>query len=134
MHRLFLDANVLFSAAYQDDAECAAFWRLPNVELITSAYAIEEARRNLTGAERLERLGALAAKTRIVATPAVAEVPRGIQLREKDRPILASALASGATHLVTSDRRDFGPYFGRRVGRLRIVATNRYLKARRERR
>jgi len=134
VQRLFLDANVLFSAAYEDHAECAGFWGLPNVELITSAYAIEEARRNPTGADRLERLGALAARMRIVATPAVAEVPRGIQLREKDRPILASALASGATHLVTSDRRDFGRYFGKRIGRLRIVATNQYLKARLEKR
>ena len=134
MERLFLDANVLFSAAYKEGAVCAALWRLPNVELITSGYALEEARRNLVGADRLERLGALAARMRVVPTPAVAEVPRGIELREMDRPILASALASGATHLLTGDHRDFGPYLGKRVGRLRIVAMREYLKARREKR
>ena len=134
MERLFLDANVLFSAAYKEGAVCAALWRLPDVELITSGYALEEARRNLAVADRLERLAALAAQMRIVATPAVAEVPKGIELREKDRPILASALASGATHLVTGDLRDFGPYFGKRVGRLRIVAMREYLKSRLEKR
>lgn len=134
MHRLFLDANVLFSAAYKEGAVCAALWRLPDVELITSGYALEEARRNLAVPDRLERLGALAERMRIVPTPAVAEVPKGIELPEKDRPILASALASGATHLLTGDLRDFGPYFGKRVGRLRIVATRQYLKSRLEKR
>lgn len=48
MDVLFLDANVLFSAAYRDDAQIARLWDLDDVELITSHYAADEARRNLT--------------------------------------------------------------------------------------
>lgn len=47
MDRLFLDANILFSAAYRPDAGLRRLWEVPNVELVTSAYAGEEARRNL---------------------------------------------------------------------------------------
>ncbi len=47
MDRLFLDANVLFSAAYRDDAGVQRLWSAPNSELVTSDYAIEEAIRNL---------------------------------------------------------------------------------------
>jgi len=44
MDRLFLDANVLFSAAYMADARLRELWRLRDVELWTSRYALEEAR------------------------------------------------------------------------------------------
>ncbi len=59
MDRLFLDANVLFSAAYREDAGLVELWKLEDVELVTSAYAFEEARRNLTDDEQIERLQAL---------------------------------------------------------------------------
>jgi uncharacterized protein len=45
--RVFLDANILFSAAYRPNAGLRLIWQVPNVELVTSAYAVEEARRNL---------------------------------------------------------------------------------------
>jgi hypothetical protein len=54
--RPFLDANVLFAAAYRDGAVVQRLWDLPNVELVTSAYAIEEARRNLETAVQRVRL------------------------------------------------------------------------------
>lgn len=47
MDRVFLDANVLYSAAYSRDAGLQRLWKLPQVELLTSAYAVGEARRNL---------------------------------------------------------------------------------------
>ena len=48
MDRLFLDANVLFSAAYRPNAGLLRLWRLPDVVLCTGRYALEEARTNLT--------------------------------------------------------------------------------------
>jgi hypothetical protein len=48
MDRLFLDANVLSSAAYRSDAGLRRLWSLDNVELCTSGYALEEARVNLS--------------------------------------------------------------------------------------
>ena len=42
-----MDANILFSAAYRSDAGLKRLWKLPGARLITSAYAVEEARRNM---------------------------------------------------------------------------------------
>lgn len=56
MDILFLDANVLFSAAYREGAGIAGFWDLDDVELITSQYAAEEVRRNLPEAHQKSRL------------------------------------------------------------------------------
>lgn len=47
MDRDFLDANVLFSAARSATSRLRDLWRLPQTTLITSAYCVEEARRNL---------------------------------------------------------------------------------------
>ena len=41
MDRVFLDANVLFSAAYRQDSSLLRLWELKDVELVTSAYAFE---------------------------------------------------------------------------------------------
>jgi uncharacterized protein len=56
MDRIFLDANVLFSAAYLENSRLGRLWQLDDAELLTSAYDVEEAHRNLT----LDRASALA--------------------------------------------------------------------------
>jgi hypothetical protein len=38
--RVFLDANVLFSAAYRSDSGLLALWRRAGASLLTSAYAV----------------------------------------------------------------------------------------------
>jgi predicted nucleic acid-binding protein len=48
MGRLFLDANVLFSAAYRPEAGLVRLWTLKDVVLCTSHYAAEEASLNLS--------------------------------------------------------------------------------------
>ena len=47
MDRLFLDANILFSAAYRLGAGLLRLWRLREVQLMTSDYALKEAQVNL---------------------------------------------------------------------------------------
>lgn len=47
MDRLFLDANILFSAGYRAGARLQIFWKLKGVVLCSSQYAVEEARSNL---------------------------------------------------------------------------------------
>jgi hypothetical protein len=54
--RLFLDANVLFSAAWRPGAGVARLWRVPGAVLFTSAFTAEEAARNLSGPGQQERL------------------------------------------------------------------------------
>ena len=84
MDRLFLDANVLFSAACRRDAGIARLWRFGDVELITSPYAAEEARINLIEKDQRERLETLLEPVQIVT--AVSGLPAGTILPEKDRP------------------------------------------------
>ena len=127
MSRAFLDANVLFSAAYREKAGLTRLWNLPRTELITSAYAAEEARRNLTSADQLARLEDLLARTLIVPesdTP----MPAGVRLPEKDHPIFKAAIAANATHLVTGDVKDFGPYFGRRIAGILVVTPAEFIR------
>jgi uncharacterized protein len=59
MNRLFLDANILFSAAYRSDAGLLQLWKVSDVMLCSSRYALEEARINLTDADQQVRLARL---------------------------------------------------------------------------
>lgn len=126
MDRLFLDANVLFSAAYREDAGLVELWKLEDVELVTSGYAFEEARRNLSDDEQLERLQALVRRLSIVPESDV-ELPSNVKIQEKDQPILQAAIASKASHLITDDRRDFGRYFGKQVAGIWVMLPRQYL-------
>ena len=56
MDRVFLDANVLLSAALRPKAGLLRLWTLANAALITSDHAIEEARRNLDAPGQRARL------------------------------------------------------------------------------
>ena len=61
MDRLFPDANVLFSAAHSAKAGLLPFWKLKNVVLCSSRYALEGAAINLTQEVQKRRLKKLAA-------------------------------------------------------------------------
>ena len=120
--RLFLDANILFSAAYRAHSAPAMLFELADAgycELLTSAFALEEARRNLAAKspERLEQLERLATRLRLAREPSPSELARAAEhkLPDKDAPILAAAIASGADMLITGDRRHFGHLFERTV-------------------
>src|SRR5437879_8486346 len=59
MDRLFLDANVVFSAAYRPNPGLLKLWKLKNVTLCSSRHALEEARINLTHEVQRSRLARL---------------------------------------------------------------------------
>jgi predicted nucleic acid-binding protein len=131
--RVFLDANVLFSAAYRTDSGLRALWEREDAVLITSTYAVEEASRNLSAIrpERLSDLNALVSRTEVVAMPAPSlAFPESIELKEKDRPILLAAILANATHLLTGDKGDFGGLFGTKVGNVLILTPSEYLRPR----
>jgi len=127
--RLFLDANVLFSAAYKIGPRLLDLWRLKNVQLCSSRYALEEARINLAEDTQRHRLEKLSRKLEIFDEVS-AQLPRGVHLPEKDAPILLGAIAARATHLLTGDVRHFGPYFGKKVAGILILAPGDYLNIR----
>jgi predicted nucleic acid-binding protein len=128
MDRIFLDANVLFSAAYRENSGLSEIWRLSGVRLLTSSYAIAEAGRNLSGADQHERLTRFVEALEIVATLPVANMPAA--LPAKDRPILAAAIAGRATHLITGDHKHFGEFFGKQFAGIRVLPPAAYLRRR----
>jgi len=126
--RLFLDADVFFSAAYRGDAGVRRLWALRDATLVTSEYAVSEARRNLATREQLSRLDRLLESIEVGPARTLDPTLRSdIELREKDWPILGGAVAAGATHLITGDLRDFGPFMGRVVLGVLISTPARYL-------
>ena len=129
MDRLFLDANVLFSAAYRSSAGVARLWAIRGVQLLSSTYAAEEARRNLKSAEQQARLQELLRDVSLVSELMLPErLASSIDLPDKDEPILAGALAANATHLITGDRRHFGPYFGQSLEGIVVMSPAQYLQ------
>jgi len=129
MDRVFLGANALFSAAYRTDAGLLHLWKLRNVTLCSSHYALEEARANLPAEDQRGRLAALSEVLELFE-PGKSPIPRGIILPSKDVPIMLAAIAASATHLLTGDVRHFGPYFGKRIQGIEIVLPGNYLRMR----
>jgi predicted nucleic acid-binding protein len=126
--RIFLDANVLFSAAYREDAGLLRLWEARETEIITSGYAAEEARRNLETEAARARLAGLLRRTSLVTEAPETQLPGSIRLAEKDRPILQAAIAGGATHLITGDLRDFGALLGKSVAGVRVETPAEFLR------
>ena len=119
--RVFLDANVLFSASNAgSNIARLVDWLLGEATVVTSDLAREEARRNLANkrADWLPAFGLLMQE--------VEEVPSvlfglPVRLDEKDRPLLCAAIRAGCTHFATGDRRDFGHRFGKMVEQVQVV-------------
>ena len=126
MDRLFLDANVLFSAAYKIDARLLRLWKLRNVTLCSSHYALHEARINLAGEDQRTRLTELAASLQLFEARQTS--PPGILLPEKDVPIFLAAIEARATHLLTGDVRHFRAYFGKKIQGIAVMRPGEYLK------
>lgn len=119
--RVFLDANVLFSASQPG----SAFARLiaatgRHASVLTSDVACAEARRNLA----LKRPGWLDTFEELIEELEVvpsAVFPLPVTLDEKDIPLLCAAIRSRSDYFVTGDRRDFGHLFGTRVRGAQVI-------------
>ena len=120
--RVFLDANILFSAAMPDSFTrelLDVVWR--HAKAITNQHAWEEARRNIEY-KRPHRAGALnALKPKIEFTDKFKEIIQPV-LPDKDRPIMGGAVGSRCTHLWTGDKRHFGSLYGHTVQGVKIVS------------
>jgi predicted nucleic acid-binding protein len=128
--RLFLDANVLFSAAYRERAGLLSLWDVRDAQIITSRYAAAEARRNLSTREQQTRLDAILERTDLVDESDPRTIDDEKRLPEKDRPILRAAVLGKATHLITGDFSHFGRFFGERLQGVIIVPPADYLRSR----
>jgi hypothetical protein len=128
--RVFLDAKVLFSAAYRDQSALLQLWTISDAVLVTSQYAIEEVRRNLIQIEQQSRLVQLTDGLESVPDEDIVGVEiADVDLPAKDWPILWAAIAAKATHLLTGDVRHFGPYFGQHIAGVMVMRPAAYLRA-----
>jgi predicted nucleic acid-binding protein len=113
--RLFLDANILFTAAHRPEGKSALILKAVPKLCSTCSLAVEEARKNLE-LKAPEALPALERITRgILVLPTHLAGPGGQELPEKDRPIYWTALGCKATCLLTGDLKHFGPLMGKPV-------------------
>lgn len=112
MKRLFLDANVLFTAARNPQGKATLVIALGSNgmwQLTTSTSAREEAQRNIARKfpPAVKRLDNLLAGIRLVSDRFDGPCPAA--LPDKDRPMYRAALACRANVFLTGDLRDFGP-------------------------
>ena len=127
--RLFLDANVLFTAAHNPGGRSAAIFQMARAgacSLVSSPHALEEARRNL----RLKYPSATDALERLLTAGSVEPEPpskdvawaleQGLPL--KDAPILAAAAQARCDVLVTGNRTHFGHLYGRRFRGVEVLS------------
>lgn len=123
--RIFLDANILFSAVKTDGAirQLLQLLRAAGHHCQVDGYVIEEARRNLAA----KAPGSDAALHALLRNMTVADLHLSgpgsdavLALAEKDRPVLAAAIRSGCGALVTGDRTHFGRFYGKTLGGVAI--------------
>jgi uncharacterized protein len=130
--RLFLDANVLVSAAWKDGSKVARIWQIPDVELITSNFVVAECKRNLPRTEQQLRLSRLLLEVRVLEFQKPPALENSPALAEKDRHVLAAAVLSRADFLVTGDRKHFGAWYGTKILGLRVEPPGRFPQILRE--
>jgi len=126
--RLFLDANILFSAVHSPEGGARELIRLSEArhcQLLTSQHAIFEAQRNLSvkSPKRVADFEKILKTIHRVsdASPNLVAKAGSFGLPENDAPILAAAVAAAADMLVTGDRKHFAHLYGTVVGKFRIV-------------
>jgi predicted nucleic acid-binding protein len=118
---IFLDANIIFSGCnISGQMHRFLCWLSSKEVLITSVYAAFEAERNILAKRTRwhEKYPLLMRQIRLVPDAALT-FP--VKLAEKDRPILAAAIAQKCEFLVTGDKRDFGHLYESVIGGVKIV-------------
>jgi predicted nucleic acid-binding protein len=125
--RVFLDANVLFSAAKSEGAMRALIDLVLDAghQCWADAYVVEEARRNLAAKQpdQVRAFEVLLRKVHVGGLPAHdATLAATLPLPEKDRPILMAAIHHRCALVVTGDRTHFGALHGKTLHGVRILS------------
>lgn len=110
--KIFLDANILFSASQIGSPIRRLLESLYHHSvLVTHPGVIEEATRNLTTKKPEWIQGFESLRNILQISPCIGTCPE-TSLPAKDQPVLAAAIGCHADILLTGDRRHFGPLFG----------------------
>lgn len=116
MHKLFLDANIFFAATYSETGASRALFKLAEkgkIKLVSSTYAIQEAKRNINfkiGEDQLPKFYALISLLSSLEkrTPSInLKTKYQPLITKKDLPILLGAIQQKSNYLITLDRKHF---------------------------
>jgi predicted nucleic acid-binding protein len=120
--RVFLDANVLFSASNAGSNIARLMeWLSERGTAVSSDLAVEEARRNL----ELKRPQWLTQFERARAGLDVVQAARftlPVPLDAEDVPLLCAAIANKCDYFATGDKRDFGHLNGQTVLGVQVIS------------
>ena len=129
--RVFLDANVIFSAALGGESFTLLWGALKSgvISVCTSPQCIDEARRNVTRKKpaALPRLEATFLEVELVPAPQQLVSWAAGALPEDDGWVLAGAVEGGAQVLLTGNTRHFGVLMTRADLPLRVRTVRSYL-------
>lgn len=114
--KIFLDANIFVAAVGSENGASRYIFRIAEkdktVHLLTSRYVLEEAERNIKKkmSDKYSFFVTLLSSPIITCIePAPVKFVNNLKtsIKEKDAPVLGSALFSGADILCTLDKEDF---------------------------
>lgn len=120
--RVFLDANVLFSAANAgSNVARLVDLVIDDHTVLSSDFALEEANRNvrLKRSDWTDAFEALV--TRVEVVPSVLS-PLPVELDVKDQPILCAAIRARCDLLATGDRKHFGHLYDQTIEGVTVVS------------
>ena len=127
--KVFLDANVLFSASLSESGAAQALLvaaRATQAHCVSSDYAWGEALRNLASKapQGLARLALIEPLVLRVGEPGAVHLAAAQRagVVAKDAPVLAAALQCAADLFVTGDVRHFGHLFGQRIDGVLVLS------------
>ena len=127
--KLFLDANVLFSAAYSPVGNARSLMAAASERgftMLVTDHVLGEAIRNVTrkAAHALASLEALEGWVHVVpaASTTTEAAVRALGIVLKDAPVLAAAIDCQADVFVTGDARHFGHLYGQSIRGVRVLA------------
>lgn len=128
MHRVVIDADVLFAAAFDRDAGVRRLWDAPQVELFACGFVVEEARRNLGRGRQRRDLEQLVENLALIGEfpSAVAEPSPGAPGGREDA-LVRAAVRVGAEAIVVGDVARWADRLGTSVSGVAISSASAFL-------
>lgn len=122
--RIFIDANIVFSASVPDSATRVLFNAAlgRSKGLVSNLHAVQEAKKNLH-LKKPEFLHACDLLLKSVEISSAFASFSGVSLPQQDYPILAGAIGSRCDYLWTGDKRHFGALYGTSIGGVTVVSS-----------
>ena len=108
--KVFVDANVLFTAAHNPSGKSAkllANAKALDLTMVTNSYAIGEAIRNIVKKYPSQEATLHACLKQVTIVPLITQGSAADGIADKDKPILLSALQANCDVLLTGDKKDF---------------------------